>query len=64
MGDALNTTLLTVKPEFNYEVVNGRIIIISVIYNKLANLISKAEFKYNAANSISVVEATILAKLL
>jgi hypothetical protein len=64
MGDILNTTLLTVKPEFNYEVINGRVVIISVIYNKLANLISKAEFKYNAADSISVVKATMLAELL
>jgi hypothetical protein len=64
MGDALNTTLLTIKPEFNYKVVNGRVVIISVIHNKPANLISEAEFKYNAADSVSVVEATMLAELL
>jgi hypothetical protein len=64
MGDALNITLLTIKPEFNYKVVNGRVVIISVIHNKPANLISEAKFKYNAANSVSVVKATILAELL
>ena len=47
-----------------YKVINSHIIIVSVIYDKPANLISKAKFKYNAANSISVVKATILAKLL
>jgi hypothetical protein len=56
--------LLTIKSKFNYKIINGCIIIISVIYNKLANLISKAEFKYNAADSISIVKATILTKLL
>jgi hypothetical protein len=56
--------LLTIKLKFNCEVINGYIIIISVIYNKPANLISEAEFKYNAANSVSVVKATILIKLL
>ena len=64
MGDAPNTTLLTVKPEFNCEVVNGRVVIMSVIHNKPANSIGEAEFKYNAADSISVVEATMLAELL
>ena len=64
MGDILNITLLAIKSEFNREVINSRIVIISVIYNKPANSISKAKFKYNAANSISVVKATILAELL
>ena len=64
MGDILNTTLLAIKSEFNRKVINGRVIIISVIHNKLANLISKAKFKYNAANSISVVKTTVLAELL
>jgi hypothetical protein len=64
MGDALNITRLTIKSKFNREVINSNIIIISVIYNKPANLISEAELKYNAANSVSVVKATILAELL
>jgi len=64
MGNTPNITLLTIKPEFNRKVVNSRVIIISVIYNKLANLISEAEFKYNAADSVSVVKATMLAELL
>ena len=64
MGDIPNITLLAIKSEFNRKVINGRVVIISVIYNKLANLIGKAKFKYNAANSVSVVKATILAKLL
>jgi hypothetical protein len=42
MDDILNIMLLTIKSRFNRKVINSRIIIISVIYNKLANLISKA----------------------
>ena len=64
MGNTLNTTLLAVKFKFYYKVINGYIIIISIIHNKLANLISKAKFKYNTANSVGVVEATVLTKLL
>ena len=64
MGDILNITLLAIKSKFNRKVINGCIIIISVIYNKLANLISKTKFKYNATNSIGVVKATMLAELL
>ena len=56
--------LFTVKSKFNRKVINGYIIIISVIYNKPANSISKAKFKYNTANSVNVVKATILIKLL
>ena len=56
--------LLAIKSEFNRKVINGRVIIISVIHNKPANLIGKAKFKYNAANSIGVVKATMLAELL
>ena len=64
MGNILNTTLLTVKSKFNYKVINSCIVIISVIHNKPANLISKAIFKYNTANSISIVKAIIFTKLL
>ena len=56
--------LLTIKSKFNRKVIDGRIIIISVIHNKPVNLIGKAKFKYNAANNIGVVKATMLAKLL
>jgi hypothetical protein len=64
MGGTPNIILLAIKSKFNREVINGRIIIISVIYNKPANSISKAKFKYNAANSVGVVKATMLAELL
>ena len=63
MGNTLNITLFTIKPEFNCEVINGHVIIISVIYNKPANSIGKAEFKYNTANSVSIVETTMLIEL-
>ena len=64
MGDTPNITLLTIKSKFNYKVINSCIIIISIIYDKIANLISKAKFKYNAANSISRINAIVFAKLL
>ena len=64
MGDILNIMLLTVKPEFNYKIINGHVIIINVIHNKPANLIGEAKFKYNAANSVGVVKATMLVKLI
>jgi hypothetical protein len=64
MGNILNIILLTVKPKFNCKVINGCIIIISVIHNKPANLIGKAKFKYNTVNSVSIVKATMLTKLL
>ena len=64
MGNTSNTILLIIKSKFNCEVINSYIIIINIIHNKPANLISKAKFKYNAINSISIIKATILIKLL
>ena len=64
MGSTPHLILLFIKSKLCCKEVNADIIIISVIYNKLANLTTKIILSNNIANNIVVVIAAMWAKLL
>jgi len=59
MGSALYIILLFIKSKLCYKEVNADIIIIGVIYNKLANSTTKIILNNNIANNVMVVIAAI-----
>ena len=59
MGSIPHLILLFIESELYCKEINAGIIIISVIYNKLANLITKIIFSNNIANNVVVVIAAI-----
>ena len=64
MGSTPHLILLFTKSEFHYKEVNISIIIVGIIYNKPANLITKIILSNHIANNVVVIIATIWAKLL
>jgi len=59
MGSALYLTLLFIKSKLYRKEVNTGIIIVGVIYNKLANSTTKIILSNSIANNIVVVIAAI-----
>ena len=59
MGSILHLILLFIKSKLCCKEVNTGIIIIGVIYNKLANLTTKIILSNNIANNIIVIIAAI-----
>jgi len=59
MGNAPHSTLLFIKSKLCCKEVNASIIIISIIHDKPANLITKIILSNDIANNIVVVIAAI-----
>ena len=59
MGSAPHLTLLFIKSEFYYKKVNTGVVIIGIIYNKLANLTTKIILNNDITNNIIIVIAII-----
>ena len=64
MGSALYSTLFFIKSKLYCKEVNIGIVIVSVIYNKPANLTTKIILSNNIVNNVVVVIAAMWAKLL
>jgi len=59
MSSAPHSMLLFIKFKFHYKKINAGVIIISVIYNKPANLTTKIILSNSIANNIVIVIAAI-----
>ena len=59
IGSILYLTLLFIKYKLYYKEVNIGVVIIGVIYNKLANLTTKIILSNDIANNVIVVIAAI-----